>query len=290
MRIQSRDARTYNEKVLRKMAYDRNPMLVLFADKVASRQYVSSVVGSQYLPEAYAIAEHAADVAWADLPREYAAKVNHASGGVVLVTDRAPLDRELPPPGSRRGFTRIAVHPDRADPQRLADLLDHWLGMEYSWGPGGRPEWAYQHVPRRVLVEELLPFGEADAPPADFKCYVFNGRCRVVRVLCRTTDGAEWDFSADVAMTPAWERIPVFLDPHDPVPPSATPPRPACLEEMVRVAEALGAAVDFVRVDLYALGERVVVGELTNYPSAATNTFEPASFDLEWGSYWQQDY
>jgi hypothetical protein len=290
MRVASRDARTYNEKVLRKMAYDRNPMLVLFADKVAVRQYVSSTVGPEYLAEAYAIAKRAGDVDWGDLPREYAAKVNHASGGVILVSDRADPSRELPAPGSRTGFTRIVVHPDRADPARLSDLLEHWLSLEFSWGPGGRPEWAYQHVPRRILVEELLPFPAGEAPPPDYKCYVFNGRCRVIRVLTRTIDGHEWDFSGDVPMTPDWRRLPVTLDPHDPVPWAPTPDPPARLEELVRVAEALGAPVDFVRVDLYAIGERIVFGELTNYPSAATNRFEPDGVDLEWGAYWTQDY
>jgi hypothetical protein len=35
---------------------------------------------------------------------------------------------------------------------------------------------------------------------------------------------------------------------------------------MISIAERLSDGVDFVRVDLYDLGDRVVFGELTNYP------------------------
>jgi len=48
--------------------------------------------------------------------------------------------------------------------------------------------------------------------------------------------------------------------------------------------------VDFLRVDFYAIGERIVVGELTNYPWAGSYQFADPSYDREFGSYWQQGY
>ena len=44
---------------------------------------------------------------------------------------------------------------------------------------------------------------------------------------------------------------------------------------MIRIAETLGAETDFVRVDLYDLGDRVVFGELTNTPNAGKNCRRP---------------
>ena len=55
---------------------------------------------------------------------------------------------------------------------------------------------------------------------------------------------------------------------------------------MLEIAEALGAGVDFVRVDLYCLERRVVFGELTNYPLAGRAAFEPAEFDRWLGGWW----
>jgi len=58
-------------------------------------------------------------------------------------------------------------------------------------------------------------------------------------------------------------------------------------DRIVEVAEALGQETDFVRVDLYETGDRVVFGELTNYPSGGEkNNFTPPSYDDELGRLW----
>ncbi|MEO2036414.1 MAG: ATP-grasp fold amidoligase family protein, partial [Planctomycetaceae bacterium] len=46
--------------------------------------------------------------------------------------------------------------------------------------------------------------------------------------------------------------------------------RPANLEELIRVAEAVSAGFKYVRVDLYNLDGRIIVGELTFFPMAGT--------------------
>ena len=55
---------------------------------------------------------------------------------------------------------------------------------------------------------------------------------------------------------------------------------------MVEVAEALSKGVDFVRVDLYQVGERVVFGELTNYPAAGLQAMTPEHVFSELGRSW----
>ena len=63
-------------------------------------------------------------------------------------------------------------------------------------------------------------------------------------------------------------------------------PRPANLDEMIRVARKLSEEFDFVRVDLYSVHDDVFFGELTHYPAAGTGRFNPREFDLVMGSYW----
>jgi TupA-like ATPgrasp len=62
--------------------------------------------------------------------------------------------------------------------------------------------------------------------------------------------------------------------------------RPSNLSEMKSTAEQLSDGMDFVRVDLYDLGDRVVLGELTNYPESGNAGFHPDEWDLMFGSYW----
>ena len=70
--------------------------------------------------------------------------------------------------------------------------------------------------------------------------------------------------------------------------PAAEPPAeiPASIDEMIRIAEALGAGTDLVRVDLYEIGGRILFGELTNYPSAGRGSFDPPEYDEILGAAW----
>jgi hypothetical protein len=58
---------------------------------------------------------------------------------------------------------------------------------------------------------------------------------------------------------------------------------------MRAVAEQLAAGFDFVRVDLYALGQRMVVGELTHYPTGGNKSFDPPEWDARLGALWPAD-
>lgn len=55
---------------------------------------------------------------------------------------------------------------------------------------------------------------------------------------------------------------------------------------MIDYAETLADGIDFVRVDLYELGDKVYFGELTNVPEAGLGRFLPASWDEALGSFW----
>jgi hypothetical protein len=55
---------------------------------------------------------------------------------------------------------------------------------------------------------------------------------------------------------------------------------------MRAVAERLAAGFDFVRVDLYALCDRIAVGELTHYPTGGNKSFDPPEWDIRLGALW----
>jgi len=66
-------------------------------------------------------------------------------------------------------------------------------------------------------------------------------------------------------------------------------PRPARLDEMISIAERLADGIDFMRVDLYNVGERIVFGEITNYPEGGAALFDPPEFDETLGALWPLD-
>lgn len=264
---------TFTEKVRYKMLRDRRRLVATFADKAGVREYVASTIGSEYLPAAYAITAHPRDLLALDLPAAYVVKPTHGSGVAVVVSERAPVDATLPTdPGS---WTYRHVRPEAADRAHLVWLAEGWIRQLYGQGPNR--EWAYGQVPRQVIVEELLA-GPDGGIPDDYKFFVFHGVCRYIQV-----DAGRFDTRTQDFFDPAWNHIPLSGGPAwaDPAPPA-----PARLDEMIALAERLGAETDFVRVDLYHLGDRVVFGELTSYPAGGHSPFEPESYNAEFGSHW----
>jgi hypothetical protein len=271
--LRTRHPRTFREKVRYKMLRDRRGLVVTFADKAAVREYVATTVGPQYLPSVYALLDDPAALRDTALPDEYVVKPTHGSGAAIIVSHRAPLDARLPTePGS---WVYRHVRPAAAPIDEVVSIARGWIAQRYGQGPNR--EWAYGHVPRRVIVEEFLT-GADGAVPDDYKFFVFHGSCAFVQV-----DGGRFGCRTQDFFRPDWRHVPLrgghpWADPR--------PVEPACLPEMIAVAERLGADTDFVRVDLYQVRGRVVFGELTSFPAGGDSPFDPESFDEEFGSHW----
>jgi hypothetical protein len=270
--VRTRRPQTFTEKVRYKMLRDHRMLLVTFADKAAVRDYVASHVGAEYLPEAFGIVSDPEQLRGLDLPTSYVVKPTHGSGAAIVVSPKGPEDQTLPP--AVWGWVYRHVRPSAVTVDALVDIARVWMTKLYGQGPNR--EWAYGHVKPAVIVEEMLvaPGGIPD----DYKFFVFHGRCRYIQVDAGRFDERTQDFyDAD------WQHLPMSGGPAWATPPRARPER---LDEMISIAERLGAETDFVRVDLYALPERIVFGELTSYPAGGDSPFEPESFDAEFGSHW----
>ena len=269
----TRNPRTFREKVRYKMLRDHRALVVTFADKAAVRGYVAGVVGEQYLPRAYAIVDDPTDLFDVDLPDSYVVKPTHGSGAALVVSDRAAPEARLPSePGSWVYRHVSAEFASRADVVRIAE---GWVAQLYGQGPNR--EWVYGRIPRRVIVEEMLATADGLIPD-DYKFFVFHGECAFIQVDVGRFGRRTQDF-----FRPDWQHLPLSAGPPwaDP-----EPGRPARLGEMITLAERLGAETDFVRVDLYDVDGRVVVGELTSFPAGGDSPFDPESFNEVFGRPW----
>ena len=255
------------------MLRDHRQLLVTFADKAAVREHVAAVAGAHYLPRVYAVVDNPDDLTTLALPDSFVMKPTHGSGAVVVVSDRAHPDAQLPPP--HWGWVYSHVRPDAADRDQLVAIATHWLGQLYGQGPNR--EWVYGQIPPRVLIEELLTTAEGGVPD-DVKLFVFHGRCHFIQL-----DSGRFGHRTQDFFDPSWQHLPLSGGPPwaDP-----TPTRPDRLEELIELAETLAQGTDFVRVDLYHLPDRIVFGELTNYPAGGDSPFYPARFDRVFGQHW----
>lgn len=245
--------KTLNEKILRKMLFDRNPRLTLFADKFLVRNYVRSKLGdSRYLTKLYGVVSTAEEISQLNLPNKFVMKPNHVSAMIRFVRDLS--DSSL------------------GELQRVAR---RWLKVNFF---DKSPEWAYKNIKPRVIFEEFLEV--SGKIPYDYKFYCFNGQPRFLMVS-KDRFGVQKRnyYDTNLSLLPVrYKGYENFEDGIKPLP---------NFETMMQVARKLSAGVDFVRVDLYNINGRIVFGELTNYPMGGRLEYEPPERDLEFGKFWK---
>jgi hypothetical protein len=156
---------------------------------------------------------------------------------------------------------------------KIEHICREWMGTVYGEHAG---EWAYFNVKPQLLVEPFI--GERLTLPVDYKFLVFHGTTKFVQVdIGREHNHTRAIFDRE------WHKMPFTTT----FPMETTNiERPASLSQMIYAAEALSDGMSFVRVDLYEINGQPRFGELTFYPEAAAEIFDPPEYDRLVGSYW----
>jgi len=244
--------RSFNEKVIHRILFDRRDVLTQITDKAAVRSYVESRLGPQVLPRLYCLTSRPEDIQLEELPDRFVVKPTHGSGWVQVVTDRSTLDRRA-----------------------LIETCNGWLGQSYY---EEERVWFYKNIEPRIMVEEFIDDGSG-AAPNDYKLFVFDGAVEFIQV-----DAGRFIHHRRRLYTPAWEKLDVLLKFDDII--GELPP-PRHLAEMLAAAEALGQGMDFVRADFYDTPARLYFGELTMGPGGGMQRFSPKEFDYSLGGRWK---
>ena len=167
---------------------------------------------------------------------------------------------------ANHGCGQYVVVRDAADYRRAKAAAPKWLTKTYG---GLLDEWHYRAARRLVLVE---PFIGGPEFPFDYKVYVFGGRAEIVQLHV----GREWDHrwtQYDRNWT-ALSDDPINVD---------APPQ---LEEMLAAAEAIAGQEEFLRVDFYCEGGRLLFGEFALCPGSGLDPFKPDALDFHLGACW----
>jgi len=243
---------TFTEKTVYKILFDRRSILTLLADKLRARDYVAERIGAQYLTELYQVCRSAGEIAWDRLPNRFALKTNHGNAMNVLVADKTKVDAA-----------------------EVSRRLEAWLATNmYDYSQ----EWCYRDIPPAIMVEELL-VEKGGSTPIDWKFFTYDGRAEFVQVdMDRFTGQKRNYYDRSLNRQPFRGRNPNA--PYD-------PKFPANIDLMFSLADRLGVGLDFIRVDMYNLGGRIVFGEFTNYAAGGLEPFYPQEFDEVYGSKWR---
>lgn len=239
-----------NEKIQWLKLHYRDPLQIQCADKAAARDYVKKTIGADLLVPMLGVYQDANKIPFGELPDSFIIKSTHASGWNLLCTSKQELDVSA-----------------------AREQIARWISS--SFFPVGR-EWVYKHIPRAVIVEELIADGQG-RPPDDYKIFTFHGEPKFIQVCRKQTNGERRDL-----YTPDWERIPCeYGFPNI----ESRVPRPENLSELLDLAGKLAKPFPFVRVDLYNVDERIYFGELTFFPAKGAVKSRPRSFERQFGDY-----
>src|SRR3974377_2054751 len=116
------------------------------------------------------------------------------------------------------------------------------------------------------MVEDLLEYLSGSSP-VEYKLFVLNGTMRLVKTHSdrfgrHRSDLVLPDGTLIATTAPGGLAHNSFSVPAD-------------FDRMIAVAEAIARETDFLRVDVYDIGGRIVVGELTSYPGGPQGIHDP---------------
>ena len=262
------------------MAFDKDPMQTLYADKVKVREFVKERVGLKYLTDSFGEYASIRGLERNSFPKNFVLKSNHGSGASVICWEGAPRGTMLPANDSSRIWDKYLIHPDDLVWEHLVNLSTNWMKANYYWEVGRFPEWAYKNIKPQILAEEvLISNGEI---PEDYKFFMVDGECVFIQVdFSRFTEHKRDLYS------PNWELLSAtFLFPAS----GLHLKRPILLTEMLNVAKNLSLGVDFIRVDLYCTDKGIKFGELTNYPEGGVADIKPNEVSVGYAKNWFQTY
>lgn len=244
--------RTFNEFICARKVRRNEWDLSKYTDKYEVREFVRDTVGDKYLNTCFGAYASFDDIPFDTLPNCFALRGTHGSGYNIIVTDKASFDVER----ARKQFKK-------------------WLGENYYYI--GR-EKNYYRIPPRIMCDEYLESLTTEGLP-ELKVFCFDGKAKFISYnMCMEGKtytnyyDAQWNYMDVRIGYPHFQNADI----------------PDNREEIIRVAEALAQAYDFVRVDLYNVDNRIVFSELTFHSGGGLVPLTPSEYDEKFAQYFME--
>jgi hypothetical protein len=252
-RLDLKNPKTFTEKLQWLKLYNRRPEYTNMVDKYAVKKYVADIIGEEYIIPTLGVWDKPENINWDSLPNQFVLKTTHGGGGggVVICKDKQTFNRT----------------------DAIAKLNQSMRSDIYS----GLREWPYKNVPHRIIAEKFIAPEKGQQDLIDYKIYCFNGEPKLIM----TADGR---FSGDKRFgyyDINWKAVDITWGAPRP---DKELPRPAQLQQMLKVAAQLSKGIPHVRIDLYNVAGDVMFGEITMFDSSGLEAITPDDMDSYLGS------
>ena len=146
-----KDPKTFNEKVIKRILFDKQEIYSKLADKYLVREYVKSKIGEKYLVPIYGVYRSIEELDETKLPEKFVLKCTHDCKSVFICEDKNKFDFE-----------------------KMKKKMRFYLKRNFYYQTR---EWQYKNIIPRIICEEKL------TDTTDFKFHCFNGKVNHVEVI-----------------------------------------------------------------------------------------------------------
>lgn len=240
------DPKTFNEKILFLKRQKSTTNHVLVADKFKVRQYVSRLIGEEFLIPLLWVSSSIQDFEMDVIPNNCVVKLNNGSGyNFIIKNDLSKI--------KFKNIKRILANSFKKDFSKFSKELH------------------YKYIKPRILIEKLI-----DYPLNDYKFFCSNGKPFMIQVdIDRFTKHKRNFYNL------SWEKQELVLN-YDNY--SGIINQPKNLDMMIEISKKLSNDFNFCRVDLYVSNNNIYFGEITLFPGGGVELFKTYKMDLEMGN------
>lgn len=223
-----------------------NPLAVQCSDKYEVREYVKSKGLENILVPLLGVYESVEEINFDSLPKQFVLKATYGSKMNLICADKCKLDLNAAKK-KVRGWLKYGFNRDALEPH-------------------------YEKIQKRIICEKFL---ESADSIIDYKIHCLNGEPRFVLVCTERNQGLKLNLY-DLEWNPINEICGKHLN-------TRQIKKPKNLKQMIEISKSLSGDFDFVRVDLYQIGDKVYFGELTFTPDGGMLSYYTDRFDRDMG-------
>lgn len=250
------DPRSFNEKLVHRRLFSRDRIWPIVTDKIGVREWcernrLTEIVN---LPEVIGVYDRPENVPHTLFGKPIVLKAAWASGLNLFLDDHYLSE------------------------DKVWKLIEKWHGAPYATS---RLIWASHRIPRRFIAEKKFPLVHGVVPP-DYKFFVFGGEVAFCQIdMDRFQEHSRITLGRDGMKLPFEYKTKSY--------PGSYEVEMDSYWKMVKIAEKVGEDFDFIRVDLFLIEGKIMLGELTQTPHAGFGKFSPTHIDFELGEKWDYD-
>lgn len=157
-----KNPQTFNEKVLKRIAYEKNPIFAELADKYKVRKFISKRIGEDVLIPLILDTKDPIDLLQVKDWSGTVIKPNHAAG-LIEIFDENPTDDQK---------------------NKVIEEAKQWLNLDFS---KIFDEWHYSLIEPRLLMEKKIT--NKNEIPRDYKFHCFRQKDGSINYVMQLVDG-----------------------------------------------------------------------------------------------------